>query len=283
MFKKIKNILFFIIILIPSSIISQNCHQIIQQTLDNISNIHTTSFNLTAKERFFNEYKIEKAFYKIRNNPYSLYYKQIVPPTYAEVLINEKFVNEALVNPNSFPYFSLKMNPYGEKLREKQHHNLYQAGFIYIKNTLLHMKKKYQLSWADVCEYNGIFKIAGKECYKITLNNPHYKIENYTVPKNYTVQDLALNLNLCDIKILELNPKLKDIFKVLQKGTVIKVPTDYAKKTVLYIEKTSFLIIKIEVYDEVGLFEEYLFEDLKINPVFTNNEFDENNPAYGFK
>jgi hypothetical protein len=241
------------------------------------------TFYITSKERFNKEYVVEKAFYKIRNNPFSIYYKQIIPQTYAEVLINEKLKNEALVNPNSFPFFSLKMNPYGEKLREKRHHNIYQAGYSYLKFTLLQMKRKYQLSWENVCELDGIFKIENKECYKITLTNPYYKIQDYTLQKKYTIQDLALTLNISDYKILELNPNLKSIFQTLPTGAVIKIPSDYAKKIILYIEKYLYIIIKIEVYDEIGLFEQYLFDDIILNPVFSNEEFDEKNKSYGFK
>jgi hypothetical protein len=43
------------------------------------------------------------------------------------------------------------------------------------------------------------------------------------------------------------------------------------------------LPVKSEVYDEKGLFEEYLFEEIKLNPTFTSADFDENNKEYGFK
>ncbi len=276
---------FFIIFLsiISGSYYSQNCSQIIQQTLDKISKINTITFYITSKERFNKDYAIEKGFYKIRNIPYSIYYKQIIPPTYAEVLINEKYNKEALVNPNSFPFINLKLSPYGEKLREKRHHNIYQAGYSYLKFTILQMKRKYQLSWENICEYNGLYKIDNKECFKITLTNPYYKIKDYTVNKKYSVQDLALSLNVSDYKLLELNSNLKNILQSIPINTVIKIPSDYAKKIILYIETANYIIRKIEVFDEIGLFEQYIFEDIIVNPTYSTDEFDENNKSYGFK
>ncbi len=270
-------------LLFSTSAFSQHCDEILSKTFASINSLQTTSFYLTAKERFFNDYKIEKGYYKIRKKPYSIYYKQVVPATYAEVLINENYRTKALVNPNSFPYVSLTLSPYGEKLRERQHHTIYQAGFEYFKTILLFLKRKYAINWSEVCEFSSTAKVNQTECYKISLLNPQYKITEYTVENDITAQELALKLNLCDYKIVELNPQVKTIFKTIPKGTIVYLPSDYAKKIVLYIEKTTYLPIKIEVFDEKGLFEEYLFENIKFNPTFTDKDFNEKNPEYGFK
>ncbi|MCX7862205.1 MAG: DUF1571 domain-containing protein [Bacteroidales bacterium] len=262
---------------------SQTCQDVINQSLQKISELQTASFYIIAKERFGNDFKLEKAFYKVQNNPLAIYYKQLFPPTHAEVLINEKYQKMALVNPNGFPYISLKLSPFGEKLREKQHHNIFQAGFTYIKSVLIYLKNKYNVSWTDVCQLFETVKIKNTECYKITLINKFYKITDYTLPKDISLQTLALQLFLCDYKILELNPEIKNIFSILPKGTKIKIPSDYAQKIVMFIDKSTLLPIKIEVYDEIGLFEEYMFEDITINPKFSPLDFDENNKDYGFK
>ncbi len=262
---------------------SQTCQEVIDATLKKISEVQTASFYIIAQERFGDKYKTEKAFYKIRNHPFSVYYKQLYPPTKAEVLINEKYQQQALVNPNSFPYVNLILSPFGEILRDKQHHNIYQAGFVYLKTVLVYLKNKYQISWSDVCQSVEMVKIKQYDCYKITLFNRFYKIQTYTLPKEMSLQDLALQMFVCDYKMLELNPGIKSIFKKLSVGTKLQIPSDYAQKIVLYIDKTLMLPIKSEVYDEKGLFEEYLFEEIKINPTFTSVDFDENNKEYGFQ
>lgn len=262
---------------------AQTCQEIIDATFKKISEVQTASFYIIARERYSDEYKTEKAFYKIRNHPFSIYYKQLYPPTQAEVLINEKYQKLALVNPNSFPYVSLKLSPFGEILRDKQHHNIYQAGFVYLKTVLIYLKNKYQISWSDVCQPVEKAKIKQYDCYKITLINRFYKIYTYTLPKEMSLQELGLQMFVCDYKMLELNPDVKSIFKKLPAGTKLQIPSDYAQKIVLYIDKTLMLPVKSEVYDEKGQFEEYLFEELKINPTFTSADFDENNKEYGFK
>ncbi len=268
---------------ITHSLFSQRCSDIMEKMFASIDQLQTASFHIIAKERFFDQYKIEKGFYKLRKNPYAIYYKQLIPPSYAEVLMNDKHKINALVYPNSFPFTSIKLSPYGEKLRERQHHNLYQAGFDYFKMILSEMKKKYSTEWDDVCEYHNLVLIKNKSCYKLTLINPYYKLITYTLDKKTTAQKLALKLNLCDYKIIELNPTIKSIFVTIPTKSTLVLPTDYAQKITLYIDQNNYLPIKIEVYDEKGLFEEYLFENIKINPTFTDKDFDENNPEYGFK
>jgi len=38
----------------------------------------------------------------------------------------------------------------------------------------------------------------------------------------------------------------------------------------------------MEIYDDKGLFEQYQFSEVQINPVFSENDFSETNKEYGF-
>jgi outer membrane lipoprotein-sorting protein len=65
-------------------------------------------------------------------------------------------------------------------------------------------------------------------------------------------------------------------------GQVIKVPSYYAKETVMYINTKTYLLYKILVYDLKGLYESYEFRNLKLNVNFKPNEFTKDFPEYGF-
>jgi outer membrane lipoprotein-sorting protein len=263
-------------------LIAQNAGDIIRRTLEKINQINTISFTITAKERFGDEYKTDKAFFKRKYNPDEIYYKQLLPPTNAEVLMNEKYKNTALVNPNGFPFINLHLSPYGERLRDKQHHTLYQAGYAYFSEILLYMKNKYKANWTDVSTLEKEVIISGNVCYKVVLKNPNYKIISYKVNKETTPQQLAAQLKICDEQFVELNPAIKNIFQKIKAGSEIIIPSDYAASIALYIDKNLLVPRKIEVNDNKGLFEEYLFENIIINPAFTEMDFDENNKEYGF-
>ena len=82
--------------------------------------------------------------------------------------------------------------------------------------------------------------------------------------------------------IVEMNPKLKDYFDILTPGQVIKVPNYYAKTVILYIDQFYNLPIGVKVYDDKGLFEEYNYHFLQVNPKFDENEFTRDYKDYKF-
>lgn len=281
--KLVIKLLFAFYILISSLLsYSQNVEKIINTVFSKIDSVNTLQCFITAKERYFDKYKIDKGFYKISEKPFLIYFKQLVPPTGAEVLMNAETLPDALVNPNKSIVPNLTLNPYGEILRDAKHHNIYQAGFKYFKKIILSIKKKYNFSWNDVSSLDENASVNSMPCYKIIMKNNNFKIINYSVSKEITPQELALKLNICDYHILELNPQIKNLFTKLKPGIVIKVPSDYASKIVLYIDKTSLLPLKIEVYDNKGLMEEYMFENIIVNKKFSDEEFKKTCKDYHF-
>lgn len=259
-----------------------NADSILNKTFDNINIINTLKFYITSRERINDSYIIDKGYYKISKKPILYYYKQIIPATGVEVLLNNKTYPMALVNTNKTLLPNLKLSPYGEVLRNARHHNLYQAGYDYFKNILLSLQNKYKIRWSDIATVEDHIKIGQYNCYKITLINPYFKIIDHIIKEKTTPQQLALKLNICDHHILQLNSDISSIFQELKMGHIIKIPNDYAYKIILYIDKKLYITVKIEVYDNIGLFEEYLFDSIEINPTFKKEEYFSNYKDYGF-
>jgi outer membrane lipoprotein-sorting protein len=82
--------------------------------------------------------------------------------------------------------------------------------------------------------------------------------------------------------ILEVNPKLNDYFHILKKGQVLKVPNAYAKHVTLYIDQLYFLPISIKILDDKGLFEQYDYHFLQVNPKIDDAEFTKTYKDYKF-
>ena len=91
---------------------------------------------------------------------------------------------------------------------------------------------------------------------------------------------IARKLNLSEYMILEKN-KLSNYTSV-KAGQTIKVPNMYAKKVVLYIDKINLMPIYQEVHDDQGMFEEYHYINLIVNPVLDADDFSKQNPEYKF-
>ena len=275
--------LFIIIFTIFNNAFSQiNADFILNKTVNNIESIYTLKYYITSRERIDNGYKLDKGLYKISKKPILFYYKQIIPATGAEVLVNSETYPKALVNANKTLLPNLKLSPYGEVLRDARHHNLYQAGYDYFKNILISLHDKYKLKWSDIATVEDNIKIGQYNCYKITLTNPYFKIIDYTINEKTTPQQLALKLNICDHHLLQLNSNISSIFQELKIGQTIKIPNSYANKIILYIDKKLYITVKIEVFDNIGLFEEYLFDSIEINPTFKKEEYFSNYKDYGF-
>ncbi len=278
---KFKIILF--LLFVCTEAISQNAINITNKMFENAKKVNTLSFKIVAKERFGNDYKLVEAFFKKQLNPTRIYYKQLKPNEGAEVLINERYSKKALVNPNSFPWINVVLDPMSKTLREGQHHSIYDAGFDYFIGILSYLFEKNKNNLQNFVVYKGELTYNNTTCYKIELNNPSFKTIPYKVQESCTVTSLASKLFICDYQIIERNPIFNEYFAQIPVGTTINIPSDYAKRLILIIDETNYLPVYMEVYDDKGLFEQYQFNDVKINPTFTNDDFSEKNKNYGFK
>jgi outer membrane lipoprotein-sorting protein len=125
-------------------------------------------------------------------------------------------------------------------------------------------------------------KYADIVCHKITFESPNFAYIPYTVKNGETLELLSRKLFISDYMVYERKPAIKS-FELLKPGTTIKIPSNYGKTIILYIDKNRQIPVGVKIFDEEGLFEEYTYFDVKINPGFHAQEFEMNNPAYGFK
>lgn len=278
---KIKTLLFLLVICKVT--ISQNAVDITNKMLENAKKVKTLSFTIVSKERFGNDYKIVEAYFKKQVKPTKIYYKQLKPNSGAEVLINDIYTKKALVNPNAFPWVNVQLDPMSKSLRDGQHHSIYDAGFDYFIEILSYLFEKNKDNIKKFITFKGELTYNGVRCYKIELNNPTFKNIPYKVTENCKVFSLANKLNISDYQIIEKNSIFKEYSDNIKVGTIINIPSDYAKRLILLLDKTTYLPIYMEIYDDKGLFEQYQFNDVKINPVFTTIDFSELNNSYGFK
>lgn len=278
-----KYFILFLLTLVTFISYCQNPIDITNKMFEKSKTVKTLSLNIISKERFGTEYKIVEATFKKRISPLRIYFKQLKPPTNAEVLINDKYSKKALVNPKTFPWVNIELDPMGSTLRAAQHHSIYEAGFDYFIQILSYLFEKNKETIKQHAQYKGEVNLDGILCYKIELNNPSFKFISYTVKENYNVTSLARKLHISEYHIIERNPKFKEYNDIIPIGTVLNIPSDYAKKLIVVIDKSTLLPIFMEVYDDKGLYEQYKFSDVKINPPFTEADFDENNKNYGFK
>jgi len=255
------------------------CHEVVTKTLKSIREVKGLKYHLKITERGKKGFNFYESSVKFNRNPrlIYLYIKGI------EVLwVQGQNDGKALIKPNSFPFFNLNLDPMGNLMRQDQHHTLNEMGYDYFASVIQHTMDKLDTRFDEYFELEGEERVNNRPCYKIVINNRDFSYVDYKVGDNESITSIARKFYIAEYMILEKNPKFKDYFDILKKGEVIKIPTWYAKNVVMYVDQLYFLPISVKVTDDRGLFEEYNYHFLQVNPKFEEGEFTRNYPGYGF-
>jgi len=248
-----------------------------------IANVHSLKFRLVKSERMINgKMAPGDQQVKMNVNPFKCYLKIALPDEGAEVLyVKGTNSEDALVNPNAFPYINLNLDPYGDILRKDQHHTIFELGFVYTGELLKDAFERYKYKIDEFMKNEGIISWDNRECYKIVLDNKDYVLLDYTVQPGEDLIKIARKKRVSEYNLLDLNPTVKSYTSV-KAGQVIKVPVTYAKKFIIYVDKLTYLPIYQEAYDNKGLLARYEYHNLVVNPVISDKEFTKDYPGYGF-
>jgi len=255
---------------------------IAKQMFETSNQIQALTYTITKQERIDGKLTKQVSFTKMQKNPYKVYLRQSFPNDGMEVLyVENENNNKALINPNGFPWLNIKLNPMDGIMRNDQHHTIFQSGFDHVVSILEYLCDKYQNEIDDMVVYKGMVEQQGRQGYEISFSNPYFEIIDYTIEGQETLEDVAAKYKLSAYMILECNPKIK-AYEDVEDGQVIKIPNDYSPKLNLVIDAEKFIPLKMEVIDDKGLFEKYEYSNVVINPVFSNQDFQSENEAYGF-
>jgi outer membrane lipoprotein-sorting protein len=262
---------------------AQNGADIVKQLIAKNKLTKTLSYTLKKTERINGSLKAKTSFFKINVKPLKIYIRQISPEEGIEVIYaTGENNNKVLINPNKFPWVTISLEPYSHELTKTEHHTVYESGMTYMLSLLEYVLNKYSSELNEMIKYDGPVKWGNYNCYMITMFDKHFKYLNYTVGAGENLVTIAKKFQINEYMILEKNPKLRNYYDV-KKGDIIKIPNDYSQKMILYVDKKSLFPVLIKVYDEVGLYEQYDYSNIVINPTFAADEFSKTNKNYKFK
>ncbi|MCE9540139.1 MAG: DUF1571 domain-containing protein [Bacteroidetes bacterium] len=257
---------------------AQNSMELLNAVLKSISNIKTLRYDLQRNERVKGKMNFTESKVKLQISPRKLY----IAMGGQEVLwIQGANKESALINPGTFPYVNLNLDPMGSLMRKNQHHTIHELGMDYLAEILKNAMKNYTETLEKHFVILGEEKYMGRTCYKLSIAFPDFEWRPYLVKKNETILSIANNLHVSEFMILEKNPEA-DWYNDVVAGQVIQVPNAYAKLFLLMIDKELMLPISEKIYDYKGLFETYEFYNLKVNTPIAAEEFSENYKDYHF-
>ncbi|WP_422360242.1 DUF1571 domain-containing protein [Reichenbachiella sp.] len=257
-------------------------YEIAKKMFDTSSQIESLTYTITKQERIDGKLTKQVSFTKMQKSPYKVYLRQSFPNDGMEVLyVKNENNDKALINPNGFPWLNLKLNPMDGIMRNDQHHTIFQSGFDHVVSILEFLCAKYLNEIDEMVVYKGMVDQQERRGYKISFDNPYFEIIDYVIGDEETIEDVAEKYKLSAYMILECNPKIKD-YEDVEAGQVIKIPNDYSPKLNLVIDAENFIPLKMEVIDGNGLYEQYEYSNVMINPTFTDQDFLSENESYGF-
>jgi outer membrane lipoprotein-sorting protein len=259
-----------------------HAYQIVKDMFAKSRLIHSMKYVMRKEERIEGKMVMQQSSVKLISHPLKVYLKQELPKKGLEVLyVQGTNNNNALVNTNGFPWVNLNLDPMGNIMRENQHHTIFESGYPHLMSILEHLTAKYNQQVEGMVSNGGLVNWNGHQCWTIVFNNPHFKIEKYTVKPGETVLSIAAKSKLSEYMILELNKGL-DGYNDLKAGQVINLPNDYSPKLELWVEKNELIPLVIKVYDDKGLYEHYEYHQVVTNPVFKSDEFEKGYSEYNF-
>jgi hypothetical protein len=258
---------------------SATSKEVIYKMIKSIDDLERLKYSLRIVERGKKGFNHYESSVKLNRKPRKIYlYIKGIELLWVDGWNN----NKAYVKPNSFPYMNLSLDPLGYLMRQDQHHTLNEMGVDYFGSVIEYIALKYNDKFEDYFILEGEERINNRPCYKVIIDNKDFGYENYTVGTNESITSIARKLHVSEYMILEVNPKLNDYFDILKKGQTLKVPTAYAKHVTLYIDQLYFLPVSIKILDDKGLFEQYDYHFLQVNPKIDDVEFTKTYKDYKF-
>jgi hypothetical protein len=256
-----------------------DAHTIVNGLFKSVGNVKTLTYTMVYTERLDGGTShLDSSYVKLQRTPHRIFMKM---SDGAEVLWAEGVNNgNAWVHPNSFPYVTLELDPDGMIMRKNQHHGVEYAGFDYFAAVLKQAADKDGKNFDSHFLYLGEITFGGVKCYKLVVIDPDFKYSAYVVLKGETVYSIAKKLSLSEYMIVQHNSLSS--FTDVSAGQTIMVPNNYGKEITLYMNETSMLPMLLRVDDDKGLFEQYIFRNLKLNPVITDAEFSKDYKDYHF-
>ncbi len=276
-------LLVFISIFFSQNLLAQKTEltakEVITKMLRSIHDAERFKYNLKITERGKKGMNHYESAVKLNRSPRKIYlYIKGIELLWVSGWNN----NKAYVKPNSFPFFNLSLDPLGSLMRQDQHHNLNDMGFDYFGSIVAYMAKKVGNNFDNYFKLQEPERYNNRPCYKIIIDNKDFGYETYTVGENESITSIARKLHISEYMILEVNPKLNDYFDILKVGQKLKVPNAYAKDVTLYIDQLYFLPIGVKVLDDKGLYEQYDYFFLQVNPKIEDAEFTKTFKGYKF-
>ena len=262
--------------------VSSTACDLVRDMFKETEKVKNIVYVLRKGERIQGQLSYQESFTKVTYFPMKIYTRTLGNEGGEEILyVSGENKNRALVKPAGFPWTNLNLDPKGKLMRNNQHHTLLDAGYIKVIPIIQYQFQQFPDKIESMFRMGTSCKIGGAECYTVIFENSAFGWETYTPGPGETLFSLAEKRRLSEWMIIEKNPDLHDFWTPVV-GLPLKIPTVYALKMELFIEKDRKILRGFKVFDDDGLFEHFEFKELDINQPLGEDDFSRDAAEYGF-
>ncbi|MCB0507040.1 MAG: DUF1571 domain-containing protein [Chitinophagales bacterium] len=255
-------------LMMATSSFAQSVNDLVPKVMAAMGTKQGMTYHFYAQERMHNgKYSQSDVEFTVIPSPLRIFAVAHKPQS-AQLIYNAAVSKDVRVKKG----FKLNLSPTNSLLMKGVHNPITRAGFAQIKHILqTNINNHKGQNLETFVDIEGTVVYDGKQCWKVVIKDPDYKITTYKVTaSDKTVWDIGQKLAVSEYKIMELNNIDDDD---IDAGDVIKVPSSYAKVTTLYVDKSNYLPIYHKMEDEKGIYEIYEFKELKLGVNLTDANF----------
>lgn len=267
--------------------VENQTRKVVNDMMAAISRARGYTYVMKGTERYrggSNAFHINDIQTKVNVNPLKIYAKILSDPNKGTELLYAKGERSEKVRVNPGKYLpTLSLAATSSLLTKDQHHTLLTSGFSIVNQILGDAVKRSdaQGKFDAAFHLEGDVKAGGKDCYKLVIDDPTYTVVTKTAQAGENLYTFCKRLLISEYSVMELNPSIKNHDTDVSNKT-LKVPSSFARKTVILIDKETMFPVSQEMSDDKGVFEKYEYSNLVLNPVFKADEFTETYSGYSF-
>lgn len=233
-------------------------HELIQATIAKSRAVKSAAFIIETTERYNGELRAGSQEVRYQQHPFQVCMTFIHPDPGATITYDATANAEKMVyDPLGFPYMKMELDPMGTLARNNNQHTIYEIGFDHIGQLIALIYDNHdQVSWLSTDPPTGI--------NRVQISSKRRGMSTYLVGKDESTRSLSQKLKVSEYKLVELNDVVRE-YGTLKEGLILKVPEYYALETIIDIDQSTFLPVKLILSDELGLLSAYSISNVELD------------------
>jgi outer membrane lipoprotein-sorting protein len=216
--------------------------------------------------------------------PGRVYVRMVRPVANREMIFDRTRDKRKLVVHNGqFPDLTLRLDIRGMLATNDQHHTIDNLGFDQsldvFQGALAEARRE---GHGERLEYAGEGVFAGRKVHKVVMLTGRKKARDEPAREDESLFEFARRVGQDPYVIYVANPDIRALHSDLDEGERYLVPAYYAERCESWHDQETGMPLRQAMYSRGKLYESYEHYDIKLDVPLAEQDFDPDNPSYGF-